>query len=213
MADDAVDQPGGHLARCPLFSGRGRPFTRPRAAATWPTAPYPAGAAGHSHVCGLRPPGPPPLIRRARPALRTSAGCRGREGPPRQGALPQAGRRHDDGSSPIGVQVDLSKVLDKRTKPERHRNPDAPPSAPARLTTKHDAAATDVLGITTLRQLGSNKHFALAGALVAGWRTGRPDSSELAPARCRRAAKLGEQDHLLFGAASTSVRPNRGLVA
>ncbi len=68
----------------------------------------------------------------------------------------------------MSVQVDLSKALDKAYENKSVTEIlDAPPSALAGLTAKHDAALKEALGITTLRQLGSNKHFALAGALVA----------------------------------------------
>ena len=68
----------------------------------------------------------------------------------------------------MAVSVDLTKALDKawesKSLPEIL---DAPPSALAGLTEKHDAALKDALGITTIRQLGSNKYFAVAGVLVA----------------------------------------------
>jgi len=43
----------------------------------------------------------------------------------------------------------------------------APPSALAGLTERHDEILSDVFGIQTVAELGRNKHFALAGALVA----------------------------------------------
>ena len=42
----------------------------------------------------------------------------------------------------------------------------APPSALAGLTERHDQILSDVFGIQTVAELGRNKHFALAGALV-----------------------------------------------
>lgn len=44
---------------------------------------------------------------------------------------------------------------------------DAPVSALAGLTDKHAEALQTALGITTIRELGANKYFALAGVLVA----------------------------------------------
>ena len=44
---------------------------------------------------------------------------------------------------------------------------DAPPSALAGLTENHDAALKDLFGIDTVRELGANKYFALAGVMVA----------------------------------------------
>jgi hypothetical protein len=43
----------------------------------------------------------------------------------------------------------------------------APPSALAGLTERHDQILSDVFGIQMVAELGRNKHFALAGALVA----------------------------------------------
>jgi hypothetical protein len=68
----------------------------------------------------------------------------------------------------MGVQIDLSKALDKAYENLSVTEIlDAPPSALAGLTEKHDAVLAEALGITTVRQLGSNKFFALAGVLVA----------------------------------------------
>lgn len=68
----------------------------------------------------------------------------------------------------MGVQVELSKALDKAYENKSLTEIlDAPPSALAGLTEKHDAALKEALGITTVRQLGSNRYFALAGVLVA----------------------------------------------
>ncbi len=43
----------------------------------------------------------------------------------------------------------------------------APPSALAGLTKEHDEVLKQSFGIDTVRQLGTNKYFALAGVLVA----------------------------------------------
>ena len=68
----------------------------------------------------------------------------------------------------MGVHIDLSKALDKAWEDRSVTEIlDAPPSALAGLTEKHDAALKEALGITTVRQLGSNKFFALAEVLVA----------------------------------------------
>ena len=66
------------------------------------------------------------------------------------------------------VSVDLTKGLDKayenKTLAEILA---APPSALAGLTEKHDQILAEALGIKTIRDLGSNRFFALAGVLVA----------------------------------------------
>ncbi|MEO5744512.1 MAG: hypothetical protein ABIQ53_07990 [Terracoccus sp.] len=68
----------------------------------------------------------------------------------------------------MAVQVDLSKSLDKAFEDKSVQDLlDAPPSALAGLTEKHDALLAEALGIRTVRDLGSNKYFALAGVLVA----------------------------------------------
>ena len=68
----------------------------------------------------------------------------------------------------MAVSVNLNKALDKAWEGKSLEEIlDAPPSALAGLTEKHDAALKDALGITTIRQLGANKYFALAGVLVA----------------------------------------------
>ena len=67
----------------------------------------------------------------------------------------------------MAVSVDLDKALDKA-----YENSSldeilaAPPSALAGLTEKHDELLAG-LGIKTIRDLGSNKYFAVAGVLVA----------------------------------------------
>ena len=43
----------------------------------------------------------------------------------------------------------------------------APPSALAGLTERHNQVLSEVFGIQTVAELGSNKHFALAGVIVA----------------------------------------------
>ena len=67
----------------------------------------------------------------------------------------------------MAVSVNLNKGLDKAY--EDASLDDllaAPPSALAGLTEKHDELLAG-MGIKTLRDLGSNKYFALAGVLVA----------------------------------------------
>lgn len=68
----------------------------------------------------------------------------------------------------MAVSVDLSKGLDKEYEDKSLAEVlDAPVSALAGLTDKHAAALKEALGIDTVRELGSNKYFALAGVLVA----------------------------------------------
>jgi hypothetical protein len=68
----------------------------------------------------------------------------------------------------MAVSVDLSKGLDKAYENSTlEQILDAPPSALAGVTEKDDALLREALGIKTVRDLGSNKHFALAGVLVA----------------------------------------------
>ena len=68
----------------------------------------------------------------------------------------------------MAVQVNLSKGLDKAYEDKGIGEIlDAPPSALAGLTEKHDEVLADVFKIRTVRDLGSNKYFALAGVLVA----------------------------------------------
>ncbi len=68
----------------------------------------------------------------------------------------------------MALSINLNKALDKAWE---NKSLDeilkAPPSALAGLTEQHDQQLKDALGITTIAQLGSNKYFALAGALVA----------------------------------------------
>lgn len=68
----------------------------------------------------------------------------------------------------MAVQVDLAKGLDKAWEDKTLAEIlDAPPSALAGLTEKHDEILKSALNISTVRDLGSNKYFALAGVLVA----------------------------------------------
>jgi hypothetical protein len=68
----------------------------------------------------------------------------------------------------MAVSVDLTKGLDKAYENSTlDQILDAPPSALAGVTEKDDALLLEALGIKTVRDLGSNKHFALAGVLVA----------------------------------------------
>ncbi len=68
----------------------------------------------------------------------------------------------------MAVSIDLSKALDKK-----YENSSldeilaAPPSALAGVTPAHDEALASALNIKTVRDLGSNKYFAVAGVLVA----------------------------------------------
>jgi hypothetical protein len=67
----------------------------------------------------------------------------------------------------MAVQVNLSKGLDKAYESSSVKEIlDAPPSALAGLTAKHDELLSG-LGIKTVRDLGTNKYFALAGVLAA----------------------------------------------
>ena len=67
----------------------------------------------------------------------------------------------------MAVQVNLAKGLDKAYENSSVKDIlDAPPSALAGLTDKHDEMLTG-LGIKTVRDLGTNKYFALAGVLAA----------------------------------------------
>ncbi len=68
----------------------------------------------------------------------------------------------------MAVQVNLSKALDKAYEDKTITEIlDAPPSALAGLTEKHDQALKEAFGIDTVRKLGANKYFAVAGVLVA----------------------------------------------
>jgi len=68
----------------------------------------------------------------------------------------------------MAVEIDLSKGLDKAYESKSLQEIlDAPPSALAGLSEADDKALKENLGIDTVRELGSNKYFALAGVLVA----------------------------------------------
>jgi hypothetical protein len=68
----------------------------------------------------------------------------------------------------MATSVDLSKVLDQAYEDKSLREIlNAPPSALAGLTERHNQVLSEVSGIQTVAELGSNKHFGLAGALVA----------------------------------------------
>ncbi len=68
----------------------------------------------------------------------------------------------------MAVQADLGKALDKSYEDKSVSDIlDGPPSALAGVTAKHDAVLKEAFGIATVRDLGSNKFFALAGVLVA----------------------------------------------
>ena len=68
----------------------------------------------------------------------------------------------------MAISVNLAKALDKA-----YENSTldeilaAPPSALAGVTEADDKALQENLGIKTIRDLGSNKYFAIAGVLVA----------------------------------------------
>ncbi|GGM10242.1 hypothetical protein [Nakamurella endophytica] len=68
----------------------------------------------------------------------------------------------------MAVSVNLAKALDKAWEDkDLDQLLAAPPSALAGLTERHDQVLAETFGIRTLADLGSNKYFALAGALVA----------------------------------------------
>lgn len=68
----------------------------------------------------------------------------------------------------MAVPVNLDKALDKAYEGSSLEEIlAAPPSALAGLTPAHDEVLAGKLGIKTIRDLGSNKYFALAGVLVA----------------------------------------------
>jgi hypothetical protein len=67
----------------------------------------------------------------------------------------------------MAVSIELGKALDKAYENSTlYEVLAAPPSALAGLTEKHDELLAG-LGINTVRELGGNKFFALAGVLVA----------------------------------------------
>jgi hypothetical protein len=68
----------------------------------------------------------------------------------------------------MAVSVNLSKGLDKAYEDKSlDEILSASPAALAGVTDKDAAMLKEALGIQTVRDLGSNKHFALAGVLVA----------------------------------------------
>jgi hypothetical protein len=72
------------------------------------------------------------------------------------------------GMGRMPVSVNLSSGLDKAYEDKTlNEILGAPPSALAGVTDKDAALVKEALGIETVRDLGNNKHFALAGVLVA----------------------------------------------
>jgi hypothetical protein len=68
----------------------------------------------------------------------------------------------------MATSVDVGSVLDRAYEGKTLKEIlNAPPSALEGLTARLDQVLSDVFGIQTVAELGSNKHFALAGALVA----------------------------------------------
>ena len=68
----------------------------------------------------------------------------------------------------MATSVDLGKVLDRTYEDKALQEIlDSPPSALAGLTERHNQVLSEIFGIQTVAELGSNKYFALAGALVA----------------------------------------------
>lgn len=68
----------------------------------------------------------------------------------------------------MATSVDLGKVLDRTYEDKTLQEIlDSSPSALAGLTERHNQVLSEVFGIQTAAELVSNKHFALAGALVA----------------------------------------------
>lgn len=67
----------------------------------------------------------------------------------------------------MAVNVVLDKALDKEFENKSLKDIlAAPPSALAGLTEKHDTQLLEALKIKTIADLGKNKYFALAAALV-----------------------------------------------
>ena len=68
----------------------------------------------------------------------------------------------------MATSVDLGrcwpKAYEDKTLPEIL---DGPPSALAGLTERHNQVLSEIFGIQTVAEVGSNKYFALAGALAA----------------------------------------------
>ncbi|MDR3663236.1 MAG: hypothetical protein P4L86_23105 [Mycobacterium sp.] len=68
----------------------------------------------------------------------------------------------------MAVSVDLEKSLDKAFEDKSLKDIlDASPAALAGLTDKHAEVFAESFHIKTIRELGSNKFFKLAAALVA----------------------------------------------
>jgi len=68
----------------------------------------------------------------------------------------------------MAVSVNLAKALDKEFEDKSLKEIlDASPAALAGITDAKAAAMQELLGIKTIRELGSNKFFAMAGVLVA----------------------------------------------
>jgi hypothetical protein len=68
----------------------------------------------------------------------------------------------------MSVTIDLAKALDKAYEDKSVKDIlDASPSALAGVTEEDAAALENAFNIKTIRQLGSNKFFTVAAALVA----------------------------------------------
>jgi hypothetical protein len=68
----------------------------------------------------------------------------------------------------MATSVGPGKVLDRAHEDKTLQEIlDSPPSALAGLTEPHNQVLSEVFGIQTVAELGSNSYFALAGALVA----------------------------------------------
>ena len=68
----------------------------------------------------------------------------------------------------MAVSVDLTKSLDKAYEGKALKEIlDASPAALAGVTDKDAKLLEEAFNIKTVRQLGANKHFAVAAALVA----------------------------------------------
>jgi hypothetical protein len=68
----------------------------------------------------------------------------------------------------MAVSIDLTKGLDKAYESKSLAEIlDAPPSALSGVSEGDDKLLQEAFGIKTVRDLGSNKYFALAGVLVA----------------------------------------------
>jgi hypothetical protein len=72
------------------------------------------------------------------------------------------------GLTVMAVSVNLAKALDKEFEDKSLKEIlDASPAALAGITDAKADALKELLGIKTIRELGSNKYFATAGVLVA----------------------------------------------